>query len=56
MVYLLNEYCFGKMDIIIEQTSALNSILRLHRFELMFIGKFERGKERSLQCLANIWW
>jgi len=44
------------MPIIIEQTSALNSILRLRRFELVFIGKFERGEVRSLQYLANIWW
>jgi hypothetical protein len=56
MVYLLNKYCFGKIPVIIEQTSALNSILRLRRFEPVFIGKFERDKVWLLQYLANIWW
>jgi len=56
MVYLLNEYCFSKMPVIIEQTLALNSILRLRRFEPVLIGKFERCKVRLLQYLANIGW
>jgi len=55
MVYLLNEYCFSQMPIIIEQTTDLNSILRLRRFELVFIGKFERGEMRALQYYADIW-
>ena len=44
------------MPVIIEQTLALNSILRLRRFEPVLIGKFERCKVRLLQYLANIGW